>query len=241
MVGVILAAGDGKRIQNSCDEYFCKPLIKINGKALIEYSFDNFSELKINKVYVVVGKSRELIKSAIGEKYGNINIQYVFQEEQKGLINAFVQALQAIPDEEDVILQLSDEIFFDFKTNAVKRAIETASYDFFCGITVEENEEKIKNNFSVEFEDNFVIKGCTEKPDVVVNKIKGTGFCFFDSQCVLFLKSKYDEKTNTLNNLCDYMDLLIKENKKGLALHIADKEFNINTLSDLVEASNYLK
>ena len=36
MIGIILAAGDGKRLKTSGKEDYCKPLIKVNGKRISE-------------------------------------------------------------------------------------------------------------------------------------------------------------------------------------------------------------
>ena len=90
MVGVILAAGNGTRLNI---ENCCKPLLKINDIPLIEYSLNNLVKLGINNAYIVAGKHLNLIKDNIGNNYKGVRIFYVYQAEQKGLINAFVSAL----------------------------------------------------------------------------------------------------------------------------------------------------
>lgn len=241
MVGVILAAGDGKRLKNSSNEDCCKPLIKIDDKMLIEYALDNLVRLGIDEVYVVVGKEIDLIRKSVGDRYGEMKLCYVLQPKQNGLMNAFVHALNTVTCDEAVILQLSDEIFVNMNTEMVKDNIQSADYDFYCGVTVEEDREKIKKNFSVDIDEDFVISKCTEKPAVVVNNIKGTGFCVFNCEVLRMLKDNYNYETNMPYDLCDYINWLIKEGKKGVALCFAEKEFNINTFADLEEAQNYLK
>lgn len=240
MVGVILAAGDGRRLKNSGNEDCCKPLIKTNRKRLIEYALDNLIELDVNEVYIVVGKEGALIKNILGNEYNGIKIIYVIQQEQKGLINAFVQALASMCQDEAIILQLSDEIFIDLKTEQIKKCIKDELYDFYCGITYEDNPEKIKCNYSVEADSEGIIKKCVEKPAEVTNNMKGTGFCIFNNNALRVLKKNDTVKIDLLYDLCDYINYLIMNNNKGLALHIAEKEFNINTFSDLFEAQNYL-
>lgn len=240
MVGVILAAGDGKRLKNSGNEDCCKPLIKTNRKRLIEYALDNLIELDVTEAYIVVGKEGDLIKSILGNAYNGLKIFYVIQQERKGLINAFAQAVDHICYNGPVILQLSDEIFIDLKTEQIKKHIKTKAYDFYCGITYEDNPEKIKSNFSVEVDDKGVVKECTEKPDKVINNIKGTGFCVFNTVALQTLRENNTSDVESLYDLCDYINNLVKNNMKGLALHIAEKEFNVNTFADLFEAQNYL-
>ncbi len=240
MVGVILAAGDGKRLKNSKNEDCCKPLIKLNKKHLITYALDNLAQLNIPEAYIVIGKEGTLIKSAIGSEYEGIKIHYVCQQEQKGLVNAFFQALKVIDSNETVILQLSDEIFVDLNTGSIRNALETGAFDFYCGVTSEENPEKIKNNFSVETDSEGLLIKCTEKPQVVTNNIKGTGFSIFNGKTQEIIKETYESKPEKLYDLCDCFNYLVA-NHRGLALTVAKKEFNINTVSDLTEAEVFFK
>lgn len=240
MVGVILAAGDGRRLKESSKEDCCKPLIKLKGKRLIEYALDNLVDLDITQAYIVVGREGDLIKKNLGERYKSIKLFYVIQEQQKGLMNAFVQAISCIGSDKSVVLQLSDEIFIDLKIGKIRKTIATEKYDFYCGVTNEDDAEKIKNNFSVATDDEGNMTGCVEKPVEIINNIKGTGFCIFSSRAVQMLSEKYAESLN-INDLCDYMNFLISESQKGFALHIAEKEFNINTFSDLYEVQTYFE
>ncbi len=240
MVGVILAAGDGKRLKDSRNEDCCKPLIELNEKHLITYALDNMTQLKIPEAYVVIGKEGNLIKSAIGDEYEGIKIHYVCQHEQKGLVNAFMQALEVIDGDETVILQLSDEIFVGLNTNAIRKALKTENIDFYCGVTLEENPEKIKNNFSVEMGSESLIIKCIEKPQVVTNSIKGTGFTIFSGKAQRIIKETYKSKPDKLFDLCDCFNFLVTSGYRGLAVPVAEKEFNINTVSDLTEAESFL-
>ncbi len=235
MVGVILAAGDGKRLKDSRNDACCKPLIKLNEKHLITYALDNLAQLKISEAYVVIGKEGALIKKNIGNEYDSIKINYVCQEEQKGLVNALIQALNVIDCSETVVLQLSDEVFIDLNTESILNALKSLSYDFYCGITPEENTDKIKNNFSVETNSESLIIKCTEKPKVVTNNIKGTGFTIFSSEAQKIIKETYKSEPDKLFDLCDCFNYLVASHR-GLALYVAKKEFNINTVSDLTEA-----
>lgn len=239
MVGVVLAAGNGVRLRESAGKEVCKALEKVCGLYLIEFALNNLIELNIDKVFIVVGKQGDLIKHAIGEKYKSLNITYVSQLHQKGLINAFAQALPFIKDD-GAVLQLADEIFVDLKSDEIKRFIYDMSCDFYCGITYESDPEKIKANFSVETDDAFLMKKCTEKPKEVINNIKGTGFCVFNSETLQILEDIYSETDNSPKDLCDFINYLLDNSKKGTTFCVAEREFNINTLSDLKEAEYFL-
>lgn len=241
MIGVILAAGDGTRLAMSTGQDICKALRKINGTHLIEFALDNLIELEINEVYIVVGKQGDSIKEVIGNQYKSLTVHYVHQYEQKGLINAFVQALKEIKDNETVILQLSDEIFIDLNTEFIKNELKEENYDFYCGVTPEENEQKIKNNFSVETDSNLLLVKCTEKPKIVTDNVKGTGFSIFSGKTQKIIKETYESENNTLYDLCDCFNYLTEKGYRGLVFSVAEKEFNINTALDLTEVEKFLK
>lgn len=240
MIGVILAAGDGTRLSKSTGQNICKPLRKINNKHLLEYSLDNLIELNVNKAYIVVGKQGDLIKEAFGNKYNGLDIYYVYQQEQRGLVNAFVEALNVTNCDETVILQLSDEIFIDLKTEEIKKAIRN-DFDFYCGVTYEENTEKIKNNFSVEADNDLLLIKCIEKPQFVTNNIKGTGFSIFSGKTQQIIKENYVSDPAKLYDLCDSFNYLLELGCDGSMLFVAEREFNINTVADLTEAESFLK
>lgn len=238
MVGVILAAGDGRRLKEGVKEACCKPLIKVKEKRLIEYALDNLLALDIKKVFIVVGKEGELIKNVLGDKYKDLEIFYVVQTQQIGLVNAFIQAVNVFGYDEPVLFQLSDEVFTGLKIADIKNCIKYGEYDFYCGITLEDDINKIKNNYSVYTDNRNIISKCIEKPTEVTNNIKGTGFCIFNSEALKVLSNKENEKIDLLHDLCDYINYLISDEKKGLALHIAEKEFNVNTFADLFEVQS---
>ncbi len=241
MIGVILAAGDGTRLAMSTGQDICKALRIINDKHLIEFALNNLIDLEITEVYIVIGKQGDLIKEVIGNEYKSLTVHYVRQYEQKGLVDAFVQALKIVDSDESVILQLSDEIFIDLNTKFIKNAVKEENFDFYCGVTPEENQQKIKNNFSVETDSNSLLVKCTEKPKVVTDNVKGTGFSIFSGKTQKIIKETYESESNTLYDLCDCFNYLVASGYRGLVFPVAKREFNINTLLDLTEVEDYLK
>lgn len=233
MVGVILAAGNGTRFGSSS---FCKVLNRINNITLIELALNHLVQFGIHEAYIVVGKHADRISGILGCEYSGIQIHYVHQPKQLGLINALVQALPFLPEGEDVCLQLADEVFFDLKTEAIKDSLAEMGFDVYCGITIEENPEKIMQNYSVEVSGTSRITRCVEKPTSVPNNMKGTGMCFFRHSTLQMLGQIYDTHTGAPCDLCDFLNYLIAAGRTVTALLVAEKEININTPADLEEA-----
>ena len=241
MVGIILAAGDGTRLKNSRKSNRCKPLTEANKMPLIVFSLENLRKLKAERACIVVGKEAEQVKQAIGNTYKGLAVQYILQPEPKGLIHALMCAVTAREIDEPIVLQLADEIFINLKTERILQCIHAGEYDFFCGVTPEDDPAKIKANYAVRTDADSILRSCEEKPAVVVNNMKGTGLCFFGRNALRLLKRRYCPESNCPRELCDYMNLLIGEGQRGLVLPVGEKEFNINTEAELTEAEMALQ
>ena len=238
MEGLILAAGNGSRMSSGNSAPICKALIDVNGTPLISYSLENLNQIGIKSATIVVGrKHKEEIISELGYTYKSIALQYSIQKEPLGLANAIISARDNI--REDFILQLSDEIFLNkmFDADFVSK-IE--KMDYWVGYTIE-HANRIKLNYSIETDKNKCILRCIEKPRQITNNMKGTGFCCFSYNCYHLLINSYNSQKNYPFDLCDFINLLVDNQKKGKAIQIAKEEINVNTPNDLIYAKHRLK
>ena len=234
MVGLILAAGEGRRLFGADTAEGCKPLVEVHGKRLLSCALDNLVLLGVRQAVIVVGKHEKAIKTVYGSVYEGVQLTYAYQNEPNGIVNAILSAEKYIMD--DFVLQLSDEIFFGLKP--IDNPLEDDN-DFAVGYVVEDDENKIKGNYSIDLNSKEEILKCTEKPTVVTNHYKGTGFCFFKKKTLNTLKEIYDRKTNKPTDLCDFINLLISKGSRGCIIEIAEEEININTKQDLQRARCY--
>ncbi len=90
MQAVILAAGRGVRMKPLTDTT-PKPLLKIAGRSLLDYSFDALPD-EIDEVIVVIGYLGEQIKRFLGERFRGRKITYVVQEKLEGTAKALIEA-----------------------------------------------------------------------------------------------------------------------------------------------------
>ena len=241
MIGVVLAAGNGIRLKNSQNSQVCKPLIQVDHTPLIHFSLENLRKLHIDRACIVVGSEGDRIREAIGDNYQGIAVTYATQQEQKGLIHALMQAVIQASLDAPILLQLSDEIILHLRSQDIENTIQAGRVAFFCGVTREENPDKIRGNYAVTVQEDQTLHHCQEKPKVVTNVWKGTGFCYFSREAVALLKGSYCWETNQPRELCDYLNLLVESRYRGVALEIGQREFNINTAADLAEAEAALR
>ena len=107
MDAVILAAGKGTRLGKLTDKN-PKALAKVNGKPIIEYTLFSLPD-EIKKVHIIIGHEGDKIKAHIGNKYGDVDINYIWQKELKGtgailkLIKPFVK--------DKVLILMGDDIY----------------------------------------------------------------------------------------------------------------------------------
>ncbi len=239
MVGVILAAGHGKRLAAELGIEQCKSLLSLEGKKLIDYSLENLSLLGVDMIYIVVGKYAEDVMRAVGDSYNGIPVSYLIQKKPLGIINALMVSLPHINDE--TAIQLGDEVFIANRSVELRKEWEKRDVDFFCGIVNEDNEKSIKENYSVSVDGNMKLISCVEKPTEIINNYKGTGYCIFSKDCIELFRNCYGKELNETANLCDYMNVLVKNGKSGECVNVARQEVNVNTIYDFEYARELIK
>lgn len=110
MKGVILAAGDGTRLEPltiNCP----KPLIAVAGRPLLDYTINAFVEAGIRELVIVVGYKAEAIKRYVGDgsRYG-ARVNYAFNPDY-GLGNALsVYAAREAVGGEPFVLAMADHM-----------------------------------------------------------------------------------------------------------------------------------
>jgi MurNAc alpha-1-phosphate uridylyltransferase len=112
MRAMILAAGRGERM-GALTQTIPKPLIKIAGQYLIEYSLRALAKIKINEVVINISYRGDQIKDALGngERYG-LTIHY---SEEKEVLETGGGILQALPLlGKDPFIVISSDIISDY-------------------------------------------------------------------------------------------------------------------------------
>jgi len=79
---IILAAGKGTRLR-PLTEHTPKPLVKVNGKALLDHIIESLPSA-VEEIIMVTGYLEEQLREHYGSEFDGRKIQYVHQEEQKG-------------------------------------------------------------------------------------------------------------------------------------------------------------
>ncbi len=99
---VILAAGQGKRMKSDLP----KVLHPLNGRPMVHYVIDAAQEVHSERVILIIGHKRELVKEATQ----NRGVEFAVQAEQLGTGHAVLQTLPLLKDFSGDILVLSGDV-----------------------------------------------------------------------------------------------------------------------------------
>lgn len=106
---VILAAGLGLRIR-PLGSPLPKPLLPVNGRALISYTLDALAATPVDEVVVVTGHQAHLVTNALGEGAG-MAIRFAANPDYHGGSAASLLAAKPFCGTEPFLLLMSDHLF----------------------------------------------------------------------------------------------------------------------------------
>lgn len=126
MRGMILAAGRGTRMQ-SLTINTPKPLLRLHGRYLIEYSINALHAAGIHEIVINVSYHAEQIKQAIGqgERYG-VTIHYSDEAEPLETGGGILQALPQLGSEPFVVL--SSDVISDYSLQTLPKKLNKLAH-----------------------------------------------------------------------------------------------------------------
>ena len=234
MKQVILAAGKGTRLKlpvtNKC-------LATVSGKTLIDHNLELSSEINASEIIIIVGYNKEPLIENIGSSYNGIPIKYVEQEPQLGIAHGIMKAATNI--KESFLMCLSDEVLVSNRVNLCVDFFNKTTADCVCGI-VRDTNENISKAYTVKFDGTGLITDIMEKPRCSFNEFKGTGYCVMRSSMLEILPYLQKNPQRGEYEMGDWIRLAIQRGMSCYAFEIGNADFNINELSDLKKAEEYI-
>lgn len=144
---IILAAGMGTRLKPLTDE-IPKPLIKVNGKRMIDTIIDALHNNGINEIYVVVGHLREKF-AVLLKDYSDIKlINNPYYKDCNNISSLYV----ARDYLDDVIIMDADQIIYN--ENILNLDFEMSGYNCVWS-------DEYTNEWVLQTDNNGIIKSCS--------------------------------------------------------------------------------
>lgn len=223
---VIMAGGRGQRLQPLTDAT-PKPLLKVGGKAIMEYNVDRLALYGIDDFWFSVKYLGKQIESHFGNgKQSNIHIDYVWEEEPLGTIGAVSKITNFSHDyvlvmNSDLLTNLDYEHFYlDFINQDADFSVATIPYNISVPYAVLETT-------------NGEIKSFKEKPTYTY--YSNGGIYLMKKSVLNFLPKEAHF------NATDLMEKLIKENKKVVSYPLLGYWLDIGKHEDFEKAQIDIK
>ncbi|OQY47231.1 MAG: hypothetical protein B6242_05530 [Anaerolineaceae bacterium 4572_78] len=231
MLGIILAAGQGTRMQGLTKNR-PKAMLPIVGQPIILRVINQMRVADITDIIIVTAANDQYIESYFNRNpIGDIDLTFVIQQKAKGMADALLSAAPLI--DEPFILAACDSLYPDVHyQNLVK--IHTA-HDYPATLTLMEvSPSFIPISSSVEIVENKVIR-IVEKPKLehAPSFIASLALYVFDTTLLHHLTDVKASHRGELE-LQDAIQMLISEHQ-GLPYLITDWRWEITSPADLLQ------
>lgn len=204
MTVIIPIAGYGTRLRPLTFS-IPKPLILCGGSTILGLIFKSIEALTPSKIILVVGYKEKLIRDWVKKNYRNLPVDFVTQEELKGLGHAVWKAGEKIDGDDDVLIYLGDSVF-DIDWDTIKERKED-----FVGI----KEVDEPSRFGVVEVDGGRIVDLVEKPDNPVSNLAVVGLYYIKKWNLLYKHLDYliekDLKTKDEYQLTDALKFMLEK------------------------------
>jgi len=171
MKAIILAAGEGIRMRPLTLKT-PKPLLKINGKPILEHIVQRLPD-EIDELVLVIGYLGEQIKDYCGDKFLGRKVRYIWQEKKLGTYSALKLCEPLIKNGENFLMLYADDIH---GAEGMKNCLSHK-----CAIIVEEAEDPRKFGVVGLNSDNSISE-IIEKPENPPSNFVSTGVLLLDSR-----------------------------------------------------------
>jgi glucose-1-phosphate thymidylyltransferase len=175
MKAVILAAGQGTRLR-PVTLTMPKPLVPVANKSLIAYAIDMLKRADLKDIGIVVHTMDSPIVTQLGDgKKLGVHLEYIVQEQQKGLAHA-VSLTKTFVGDEPFAMFLGDNIFQD-KMESLLRGFPKSKADAVIAV----GEVSDPTRFGIAVLDGSSIKEVIEKPPNPPSNLAIAGVYLFRS------------------------------------------------------------
>ena len=232
MIGVILAAGKGTRMEPFSTRY-PKPILPICNKPLLHYQIEMMKELDIEEITIVIGHLGHEIAQALGDgRYLGVKIRYVEQKETLGIAHALGKLESYISS--PFLMSLGDIFFVTEDLKSMKEKMIENKASVVLAVKYEENPEVIKRNFTVLLGDDNRAKRVIEKPRHITTKIKGCGLYLFDLHVFDAIRRTPRTAMRDEYEITDTIQIVIEDEFPVLIADVVKWDMNVTFPADVL-------
>ena len=227
-VGVILAAGEGKRMAPLNAE-FPKPLLPVGDMSLIRHQLRLFDDMGVKKCVVVVSESEKL-KEHISKLNHSFDVTFIEQKDRFGIAHA----LSLVEDQvADPFLLFLGDIYLQFSDNeSLKKAVSQDSCSYLIA-RKDGDLDAIRKNFAIIVDDDGCVKRVIEKPKHPPTNLKGCGLYFFTPEIFDAIRRTPKDQMRNEYELTTAIQVFLEDGYPVYPLEVVDWDINITFPRDL--------
>ncbi len=235
---VIMAAGKGTRMKSDLP----KVLHKINNRPLVHYVIDLARALESEKIVLIVGHKRELVKEACA----GLPVEFAVQDPQLGTGHAVQMTESFFEQYQGDILVLSGDVPLLTKATLSELVQVHQQNQAFATLLTSELEDPTGYGRVLRNEKGLVYKIVEHKDateaERAINEINVGIYIFKSADLFTALKKVTNDNAQGEYYLPDVISIFISEDKKVLAVKTNnfDETRGINTIDQLKEAETIL-
>ncbi len=187
---IIPAAGKGVRMAPHTD-YTPKPILPIAGKTIIDFIMDKVQTLEnVESVIFIVGYLKDKMIDYLKNKYRDIKVEFVVQEDFNGLAHAISLTQDLIDEQDELFIILGDTIF-----DADIKSVVSKKQNSLATLIIED-----PRRFGIVFLDGERVTKVVEKPKTIDSNITLTGLYYIKDNRALFNSIDYVMKNDIKTN-----------------------------------------
>ncbi|MGL4676689.1 MAG: sugar phosphate nucleotidyltransferase [Brevinema sp.] len=230
---VLPLAGKGTRLLPHTKD-IPKPLMFVAGQSILDYLIEKLIPLNPSEFVFITGYLKEQIEGHLKQKYPNLPMQFIEQENPQGLGHAIYQARDAFSKDEDLLVILGDQTFTINWENMLENSHNR--------IAVAE----VNNPSSfgiVNIDDHGFVTYMEEKPEHPKSNLAITGTYYFPSAQSVFSALAYQITKNIRTRgeiqITDSMRIMMELGEKFETIQISDWN-DCGNHADLLKANKTL-
>lgn len=178
MKAVIMAGGKGTRLSSVTNDEIPKPMVRLNGKPILEYQIEVLKKNGICEFILIVGYLHQVIKEYFGDgkKYG-VSIEYIIEEKPMGSAGALFYLKEKIKDTfllvfGDLIFDISVKKFLSFHNehnSDVSLLVHPNGHPFDSDLVILDNSQRVIRIDSKLNQRNYYYSNCVNAGIYLLN------------------------------------------------------------------------
>lgn len=241
MLGILLAAGKGSRLEGFHREIPNKSLLPLHGVCLIDYNIRLMAAAGVDRMIVVVGYQYQNVINHIKQGFPDLPAAFVLQDPLRGIADAIRCCLPFI-ENAPFFMSLADEILFAPNLDSMKEQFSDPRLSGVCGV-VKAPPQQIQRAYTMSLNETMEILHIIEKPrsDEIFNDLCGTGYCLIRPELARMVLSTHPNQFRGEYEMADWFMTGLGQGLRMAAVEIAEKSVNINTKEDFARAESLMK